>query len=221
MLKSIRAIAVLASGQGSNFEALAAAAARGELGATIVMLASDQAPSPALDRARRLGIEAVALPAGRLRTRLDDEGAWVRALRERGIDLIVLAGFMRRLHAEFLDAFPDRVLNIHPSLLPAFPGLDAVGQALRHGVRVTGCTVHLVTDEVDGGPILGQAAVDVRDGDTMAALETRVHETEHRLYPAMVRRFITEPWRREGGRIVFAPDSASGATRASGASVHA
>ncbi len=220
MLTSIRAIAVLASGQGSNFEALAAAAARGELGAPIVMLASDQAQSRALDRARRLGIEALALPAGRFRTRLDDEHAWVEALKARGVDLVVLAGFMRRLHAEFLDAFPDRVLNIHPSLLPAFPGLDAVGQAMRHGVRVTGCTVHMVTDEVDGGPILGQAVVELRDSDTKETLEARVHEAEHRLYPAMVRRFVTEPWRRDGRRVVFASDSASGA-RASGASIHA
>ena len=210
MLTPARAIAVLASGQGSNFEALAAAAARRELGAPIVLLASDQPHAPALARARRLGIEAAAVPAGRFRTRLEDERAWIELLRARGVDLVVLAGFMRRLHAEFLGAFPERVLNIHPSLLPAFPGLDAIGQALRHGAGNTGCTVHLVTDEIDAGPILGQAVVEVRDGDTLASLAARIHAAEHLLYPAMVRRFVTESWRREGRRIVFeAPPDAT------------
>jgi len=220
VLTSARAIAVLASGQGSNFEALAAAAARGELGAPIVLLASDQPEAPALDRARRLGIEAVVLPAGRFRTRLEDERPWIAQLTSRGVDLVVLAGFMRRLHAEFLEAFPDRVLNIHPSLLPAFAGLDAIGQALRDGARSTGCTVHLVTDDVDGGPILGQAVVDVRAGETYDSLAARIHAAEHRLYPHMVRRFVSEPWRREGGRIVFGSPGASAAT-ALGASTHA
>ncbi len=215
MLTSTRAIAVLASGQGSNFEALAAFAARGDLGAPIVLLASDHSGAPALERARRAGIEALAISGGRFRTRLEDERSWIDALKVRAVDLVVLAGFMRRLHAEFLGAFPDRVLNIHPSLLPAFPGLDAIGQALRHGVRVTGCTVHLVTDEVDGGPILGQAAVEVRDGDTHDSLAARIHDAEHRLYPAMVRRFVTESWRREGRRIVFGESGSSAAPGAS------
>ena len=110
---------------------------------------------------------------------------------------------MRRLHGPFLDAFRDRILNIHPSLLPAFPGLDAIRQAWEHGVRVTGCTVHLVDDTLDGGPILAQSAVDVRDGETFESLEARVHAAEHRLYPWAVRRFVTEPWRREGRRLLF------------------
>jgi phosphoribosylglycinamide formyltransferase-1 len=110
---------------------------------------------------------------------------------------------MRRLHATLLAPFAGRMLNIHPSLLPAFPGLDAIGQAWRHGVRVTGCTVHLVEDALDAGPVLAQAAVEVRDGDTLAALEARVHEAEHTLYPWAVRRFLTERWRQDGRRVCF------------------
>lgn len=199
----MRTLAVLASGQGTNFEALARAAERGVLGGRIAVLASDRADAPALARARRLGIEALALPAGRFRTRLEDESPWLDALRERGVEVVLLAGFMRRLHAPFLGAFRDRIVNIHPSLLPAFPGLDAIAQAWAHGVTVTGCTVHLVEDGLDTGPILAQETVEVRGDDTLASLEARIHEAEHRLYPRAVRRFLTEPWRRDGRRIVF------------------
>ena len=196
-------IAVLASGSGSNFEALVHASRRGEFPGRIAVLLCDLPGAPVLERARRLGIEALCPPVGPFRTRIEDERPWVAALRERAVDTVLLAGFMRRLHDTMLGAFPDRVLNLHPSLLPAFPGLDAIRRAFEHGARVTGCTVHLVTAEVDGGPILAQAAVEVRDGDTLAALEARVHEAEHRLYPAAVRRFLTTPSRREGRRIVF------------------
>lgn len=199
----MRTLAVLASGQGTNFEALARAAERDALGGRIAVLASDRPDAPALARARRLGIEALALPAGRFRTRLEDEAPWLEALRERGVEVVLLAGFMRRLHAPFLDAFRGRILNVHPSLLPSFPGLDAIAQAWAHGVKVTGCTVHLVEDGLDTGPILAQEAVDVREDDTLESLEARIHEAEHRLYPRAVRRFLTEPWRRDGRRIVF------------------
>ncbi|MBI1797901.1 MAG: phosphoribosylglycinamide formyltransferase [Candidatus Eisenbacteria bacterium] len=205
----MRRLAVLASGQGTNFEALAHAGRRGELGGRIAVLVSDRADAPALERARRLEIEAIHLPPGRFRTRLEDEAPWVEALRAREIDTVLLAGFMRRLHAPFLAAFRDRVLNIHPSLLPAFPGLEAIRHALDHGVRVTGCTVHLVDDALDEGPILAQSAVEVRDGDTLADLEARIHAAEHRLYPWAVRRFLTEPWTREGRRLVFGAAAAA------------
>ena len=198
----MRALAVLASGQGTNFEALALAAQRDELGGRIVALLSDQPDAPALGRARRLGIEAVHVPAGRFRTRIEDEVPWRDALRSRGVEVVLLAGFMRRLHATVLDAFPDRILNIHPSLLPAFPGLDAIARAWDHGVRVSGCTVHLVEDAVDAGPILAQSAVEVREDDTLESFEARIHAAEHRLYPAAVRRFLSDPWRREGRRMV-------------------
>jgi phosphoribosylglycinamide formyltransferase-1 len=206
----MRMLAVLASGTGSNFEALALAAQRGELGGRIVVLASDRADAPVLSRARRLGIEALVLPGGRFRTRLEDEAPWIAALRERGVDTVLLAGFMRRLHAGFLAAFADRIANIHPSLLPAFPGLDAIRQAWEAGVRITGCTVHLVDEQLDCGPILGQAAVTVNDDDTLEALTARIHEAEHRLYPSTVRRWLTEPWRRAGSRITFGIATAGG-----------
>ena len=197
-------LAVLASGKGSNFEALALAARRGELGGRIVALLSDRPEAPALERARRLGVEALVLPAGRFRTRLEDERPWCDALRARGVQVVLLAGFMRRLHETLLDAFPDRILNIHPSLLPAFPGLAAIRQAWEHGVRVTGCTVHLVEHALDAGPILAQSAVEVRDDDTLASLEQRMHAAEHRLYPWAVRRYLEGGWRREGNRVFFA-----------------
>jgi len=196
-------IAVLASGSGTNFESLALASRRGELGGRVAVLLCDRPSAPVLERARRLGIDALCPPAGRFRTRLEDEAPWIDALRARAVDTVLLAGFMRRLHPPFLAAFPDRILNLHPSLLPAFPGLDAIRRALEHGARVTGCTVHLVTAEVDGGPILAQSAVEVREGETLDSLAARIHEAEHRLYPMTVRRYLAEPWRREGGRIVF------------------
>lgn len=204
-------IAVLASGSGTNFEALALAARSGELPGRIAALLCDRPGAPVVDRARRLDIEVLCPPAGRFRTRIEDEGPWLAALRERRVDLVLLAGFMRRLHGTLLEVYPDRVLNIHPSLLPAFPGLDAIRRAWEHGVRVTGCTVHLVTDEVDGGPILAQRAVEVRDDETLESLEARIHESEHRLYPAAVRRYLAEPWRREGRRIVYGPGATEGA----------
>ena len=197
-------IGILASGNGSNFEALAAAAARGSLGGSVVALLSDNPGAFALDRARRLGIEALSLPTGRYRTRLGDEGPWLAALQERDVDVVLLAGFMRRLHAPMLTAFAGRMLNIHPSLLPGFPGLDAIGQAWRAGVRVTGCTVHLVEDALDAGPIVGQAAIEVHDDDTVATLEARIHAAEYALYPEAVHRFLTTPWSVDGRRLVFA-----------------
>jgi phosphoribosylglycinamide formyltransferase 1 len=199
----MRTVAVLASGHGTNFEALAHASRRGELGARIAILLSDRADAPALERARKLGIESRVLSCGRHRTKIEDETPWIATLEEQRVDLVLLAGFMRRLHAPFLAAFRDRVLNIHPSLLPAFPGLDAIHQAWEYGARVTGCTVHIVDESLDGGPIVAQSAVEVRDDDSLESLEARVHEAEHRLYPWAVRRLLEEPWRREGRRLVF------------------
>ena len=196
-------LAVFASGQGSNFESLAAAAARGELGGEIKVLLCDRPGAPVLERARRHGIEALTPPTGRFRSRLEDESPWLDALRERGVDVVLLAGFMRRLHGTLLRPFAARMLNIHPSLLPSFPGLDAIGQAWRHGVRVTGCTVHLVDDALDSGPIVAQAVVAVHETDTLETLEARLHEAEHALYPAAVRRFLGEAWRVDGRRLVF------------------
>ena len=210
MTSLARTVAVFASGRGSNFEALALAAGRGEFPGRIAVLLCDRSDAPALDRARRLGIEALCPPAGCLRTRLEDERPWLEVLRARGVEVVLLAGFMRRLHRTLLDAYPERILNIHPSLLPAFPGLDAVARAWEGGVRITGCTVHLVTPELDAGPIVAQAAVEVRDDESLEHLASRIHDAEHRLYPEAVRRFLTEPWRRVGSRLVFGRAIGSG-----------
>ena len=196
-------LAVLASGDGSNFEALTLASQRGELGGRVVLLLCDVPGAHVLGRASRLGVAAVCPPAGPLRTRLADETPWLEVLRAHEVDTVLLAGFMRRLHETLLGGFPERILNLHPSLLPAFPGLDAIRQAFEHGVCWTGCTVHLVDRGLDAGPIVAQRAVQILDGDTLESLTHRIHEAEHRLYPEAVRRFLTEPWRREGRRIVF------------------
>ncbi len=203
MLARPARLAVFASGNGSNFEALAAAAARDVLGGSIVVMLCDRPGAPVLDRARRRGVESLTPPVGRFRSRLEDEQPWLHLLREREVDVVLLAGFMRRLHATLLAPFAGRMLNVHPSLLPAFPGLDAIGQAWRHGVGVTGCTVHLVEDALDSGPIVAQSAVEVRAGESRESLEERIHDAEHALYPWAVRRFLTEPWRLEGRRLVF------------------
>ena len=205
-----RRLAVLASGRGSNFRALADAAERGALGGALALLASDHADSGAVAHARERGI-AVELPdPGPYRTRLgrEAERAWVARLLAHDVDTILLAGFMRILHDDFLAAFPGRVLNLHPSLLPAFPGTDSIRRALEHGVRVTGCTVHVVDAGVDEGPILAQAAVPVHGDDTLETLTARVHDAEHALYPATVRRFLTEPFVCEGRRVLWSGGAA-------------
>lgn len=196
-------IAVFASGNGSNFEALAAASSAGRLGGTVAALLCDQPQAHVLERARRHGIEAITPPTGRFRSRLEDERPWLEALAERGIDLVVLAGFMRRLHAPLLAAYAGRMLNIHPSLLPSFPGLDAIGQAWRHGVRITGCTVHLVEDALDAGPIVAQSSLEVGEGESLESLTARMHALEHELYAPAIERFLTRAWRLVGRRLEF------------------
>lgn len=185
-------LGVLGSGKGSNFAALAEACAAGEVPAEMALVLSDVEDAGILDQARRRGIAAEFVPPGRFRTKLDEaaEAAYVTRLQAAGVDRVILAGFMRILKGAFLRAFPLRVINIHPSLLPAFPGLEAWRQALEHGVKVTGCTVHLVDEGVDSGPVLGQAAVPVADGDTPASLHARIQEAERRLYPAVVAAWV-------------------------------
>jgi phosphoribosylglycinamide formyltransferase-1 len=182
-------VGVLASGRGSNFEALAAAAAAGRLGAQHACLITDNPDAAALAVAERYAIPARVIDPGPRRARLSDaaETLLVRTLRDRGVQLVCLAGFMRVLGPTFLESFPGAVLNVHPSLLPSFPGLDAQGQALRHGVKVSGCTVHFVDAGVDSGPIVLQAAVPVLDGDTPETLAARILESEHDIYPRAVR----------------------------------
>jgi phosphoribosylglycinamide formyltransferase-1 len=192
-------LGVLGSGKGSNFVALIQAIRQGKLPAEVVLVASDQPDAGILERAREFGIPTWVLPPSAYRTRLDPgvEEELVRVLRERQVDLVVLAGFMRVLKAPTLRAFPKRILNIHPSLLPAFKGREAWRQALEAGVPVTGCTVHWVTEEVDAGEILGQRSVPVLPGDTPESLHARIQEAEHALYPEVIQR-VLEDWERRG-----------------------
>ena len=169
--------------------AIANACAAGQIPAEIVVVISDLEDAGILDRARERNLPAEFIPPGKFRTKLDEdaEQAFVKRLTEAQVDLIVLAGFMRILKGEFLRAFANRVVNIHPSLLPAFPGLEAWKQALDYGVKVTGCTVHFVDQGIDSGPILGQETVPVLADDTAATLHERVQQAERRLYPQVVR----------------------------------
>jgi phosphoribosylglycinamide formyltransferase-1 len=196
-------IAILLSGRGSNFLALHEAIERGELPAEIVLVASNVAGAAGLDKARRLGLKTVCRPHREASSRAEHDRQMVAALREAGAEWVCLAGYMRRLGGEFVRAFPRRILNIHPSLLPAFPGLDVHRQALDYGVRVSGCTVHLVDEALDNGPIVVQRAVPVADGDGEEELAARILEQEHEAYPEALRRLLTENWRLEGRRVVF------------------
>jgi phosphoribosylglycinamide formyltransferase-1 len=200
-----RRIGVLISGRGSNLRAIIDAIASGALDATIAVVISNRAGAPGLAHATAAGIETLVLPASRFPTRDDYDRALADALVARGVGLVCLAGFMRLVGAPLLDAFPSRIVNIHPSLLPAFPGLDAQQQALDHGVRVTGATVHLVTDQLDGGPIVAQAAVPVHDDDTVEALAARILVEEHRLYPEAIQQVLDGGWSIHGRRVQFRP----------------
>ena len=181
-------LGILGSGKGSNMVAIAEAIRAGKVMAEIAVVLSDVPDAGILARARELGLKAEFIAPGRFRTKLDDEAeqAYVKRLAEAQADLIVLAGFMRVLKGEFLRAFANRVINIHPSLLPAFPGLEAWQQALDYGVKVTGCTVHFVDQGVDSGPILAQETVPVLTGDTAATLHERIQQAERQLYPRVV-----------------------------------
>lgn len=168
--------------------AIADACDAGRIPARIAVVLSDVADAGILTHARERGLTASHIPPGRFRTKLDEEAeaAYLECLRAAEVDLVVLAGFMRILKGPFLRAFRHRVVNIHPSLLPAFPGLEAWNQALDHGAKVTGCTVHFVDEGIDGGPIIGQAPVPVLDHDTPESLHARIQEAERGLYPAAV-----------------------------------
>ena len=198
-------VAVLLSGRGSNFLALQAAIGRGEIPARIVRVVSNVADAPGLERARELGIPALAIPHKGEPSRQSHEEKVVAALKESGAEWVCLAGYMRLLSPAIVGSFRQRILNIHPSLLPAFPGLDAQGQALAHGVKVSGCTVHLVDEGLDSGPIVVQRAVPVLDGDTAQTLSARILAEEHQAYPEALRRLLTEPWRVTGRRLTFGP----------------
>lgn len=195
-------IGVLLSGRGSNFEALAdSVAARRIPNAEIAIVISNRESAPGIEKARARGIAAKVIPSTGLQREAYDKLV-VEALRGSKVDLVCLAGYMRLLSPYFVAAFPNRILNIHPSLLPAFPGLEAQRQALEHGVKFTGCTVHFVDENLDAGPIVIQAVVPVKDCDTVETLSERVLAEEHRIYTEAVRIVLEGRYRIEGRRVV-------------------
>jgi phosphoribosylglycinamide formyltransferase-1 len=197
-----RRLAVLISGRGSNLQSIIDAIRDGRLDATIAVVISNRAEAQGLARARAAGIDALALGPASSSLRDDYDRTIAEELRRRDVDLVCLAGFMRVVGGPLLEACPNRILNIHPSLLPAFPGLGAQRQALAHGVRITGATVHLVTRELDGGPIVLQAAVPVLEDDTVDTLSARILAEEHRIYPEAIGLVLDGGWAIDGRRFV-------------------
>jgi phosphoribosylglycinamide formyltransferase 1 len=195
-------LGVLVSGNGTNLQAILDAIAGGTLDARVACVISNRPEARALERARSAGVPALAISHKGFESRAAFDRAVVAALREHGAEWIVLAGFMRLLTSELLAAFPGRIVNIHPSLLPAFPGLDAQRQAFEHGVKVTGCTVHFVDGGLDSGPIIAQRAVPVLEGDDLERLTQRIHVAEHELYVDVLRDIAS-------GRVVPAPPKPS------------
>jgi phosphoribosylglycinamide formyltransferase-1 len=197
-----RRLGVLISGRGSNLQSLIDAIATGRLDATIAVVVSNNADAFGLERARRAGIEAIVVSHRGWSSRDEYDRALVRELQSRDVGLICLAGFMRIVGEPLIDAYPDAILNIHPALLPSFPGVDAQRRALDHGVKISGVTVHLVTSALDDGPIVLQRAVAVLDDDTPAALAARILEQEHLAYPEAVGIVLDGAWRVDGRRFV-------------------
>ena len=198
-------IGILISGRGSNMTALADAVAAGHIpGAEIVVVISDHEEAAGLARAAERGIMTLAIER-RGRTRFEHDGEILSALLLHGVDLVCLAGYMRLLSSEFIEAYRNRILNIHPSLLPSFPGLDPQRKAIEHGVKWTGCTVHFVDETLDGGPIIAQQPVPVRDDDTVETLSARILISEHRTYPEAVATIVVGDYELVGRRVVCRP----------------
>jgi phosphoribosylglycinamide formyltransferase-1 len=194
-------LGILLSGRGSNFEAIADHIDQGELDAEIAVVVSNVDQAPGLQKARQRGLEAIFLGSKGV-PREEYDRRVVSVLKEKSVDLVCLAGFMRLLSPVLVQAFPNRILNIHPALLPAFPGLEAQRQALEYGVKVSGCTVHFVDEGLDSGPIILQAVVPVQDDDTEEALAARILKEEHNLYSRAIRLVLDGQFRIEGRRII-------------------
>jgi phosphoribosylglycinamide formyltransferase-1 len=194
-------LGILISGRGSNFLAIADSIAHGRLDAEIALVISNRPDAPGLDLARARGLPAVELPSRGLDREIYDRQV-IAELRAAQVDLVCLAGYLRILSGHFIREFPHRILNIHPSLLPAFPGLDSQHQALGHGVKFTGCTVHFVDEGLDSGPIIQQAAVPVLDEDTPATLSARILKEEHRIYSEAISLVLSGRYRIEGRRVI-------------------
>ena len=205
-----RRLGVLISGRGSNLQSLIDAIRDGRLRATIAVVISNEEGAGGLDRAGAVGIETVVLSHRGWKSRDDYDSALARELRARNVDLVCLAGFMRIVGPSLIDAFPNAILNIHPALLPAFPGIDAQRQAFEHGVRVSGVTVHFVTRELDAGPIVLQRTVPVLDEDTRDTLAARILEQEHLAYPEAVGIVLDGGWRIDGRRFMRLPKTLGG-----------
>lgn len=197
-----RRIGVLISGRGSNLQAIIDSVAGGRLDATIAVVISNRADAAGLERAQRAGIETLRIDHTSYASREAFDRAVAGELRKRDVALVCLAGFMRLLSAEFVDAFPNRILNVHPSLLPAFPGLNGQAQAWAYGVKVSGATVHVVTAELDAGPIVRQAVVPVEPADTADTLAARILAAEHRIYPEAIGIMLDGGWRIAGRRFI-------------------
>lgn len=194
-------LGILLSGRGSNFEAIADSIEAGRLEAEIAVVISNSPRAKGLERARQRGLKAVCIPSKAMEREAYDRLV-VAELRRAEVELVCLAGFMRLLSAYFVEEFPQRILNIHPSLLPSFPGLEAQAQALEHGVKHTGCTVHFVDERLDAGPILIQKAVSVLDSDTEESLAARILEQEHVAYTEAIRLVLSGDYRIDGRRVV-------------------
>lgn len=199
----MRRLGILLSGRGSNFRAIADAIRDGKLNAEIAVVISNRADAPGIAAARELGLNAQVLASKGLDREIYDR-ALVEELRKHQVELVCLAGYMRILSGYFLREYPMRILNIHPSLLPAFPGLDAQHQAIEHGVKFSGCTVHFVDEGLDSGPIIRQAMVPVLDADTADALSARILKEEHRIYPEAIALVLSGNYRIEGRRVLTA-----------------
>lgn len=197
----MKRLGILLSGRGSNFEAIARNIESGKLDATIAVVIANRAEARGLEIARARGLNAVCLPSKGVDREAYDRQV-IAELRRNEVDLVCLAGYMRLLSATFVREFPERILNIHPSLLPAFPGLDAQRQAIEHGVRISGCTVHFVDEDLDAGPIIIQAAVPVRDEDTVESLSERILTEEHRIYSMAIQIVLSRRYRLVGRRVV-------------------
>ena len=200
----MKRLGILLSGRGSNFEAIADNIAAGRLHAEIAVVIANRLEARGLEIARQRGFPAVCLPSKGLDREVYDRQL-VEELKSKQVDLVCLAGFMRLLSAHFVREFSQRILNIHPSLLPAFPGLDAQYQALQHGVKIAGCTVHFVDENLDAGPIVRQAAVPVLDDDTVESLSARILKEEHRIYSEAIALVLSGRYRIEGRRVIAIP----------------
>ena len=198
----MKRLGILLSGRGSNFEAIADNVAAGRIPAEIAVVISNRPQARGLETARARGLNAVSIPSKGLDREVYDRLV-VEELRRHQVDVVCLAGFMRLLSAYFVRQFPQRILNIHPALLPSFPGLDAQDQALQHGVKITGCTVHFVDEDLDSGPILAQAAVPVFHDDTVETLSARILLQEHRIYSEAINLVLSGKFRIESRRVIL------------------